>query len=367
MVPELEREWDVDLIALPADTFDAGGAPARRRTPWRRVASAALRAVLFDKWEPWSFRRLRRWVPDVDGALLVGYPWSPVAYAAQRLRRAGVPYVVDAGDPWTLTGREAATRLLAHRRAQRAERRLWLGAAGAIVTTPHQRDRLKALFPELRTLVRPNGYIPTAPAEAAPGGESPRDRSTLRLVHFGQLSDVRLDIVPFLTELGQSGRWSSVEFVQFGDDYVGMLEAVPPEIGVERHAVRPWEEILALAPTFDLAVVVGHRSGLQLASKTIQYQSLPIPRLALTGGWPDDALAAYVTDRPGWLIVPTGQPDAAGLVWEHVHRRWSTDDLRAPEGDSWPRVAEEISGFISDCVARAVAVRTGGLKPRPGR
>ena len=66
----------------------------------------------------------------VAAAILIAFPWSPVAYAARRLQRAGVPYIVDAGDPWLLTSPKTDTRLLGKLRSRRAESSIWSGADG---------------------------------------------------------------------------------------------------------------------------------------------------------------------------------------------------------------------------------------------
>src|SRR5204863_3347456 len=138
-----------------------------------------MRWVALDRWELWAARRLRRWHPEVDAALLIGYPWSPVTRAARRLARMGIPYVVDAGDPWVLTEPASLARSLSVWRARRAELPIWRNAVGAVVTTPQQADRLREVFPHLRVLVRPNGYVETAATTPSP--ESSRDPASLTL------------------------------------------------------------------------------------------------------------------------------------------------------------------------------------------
>src|SRR4029077_956748 len=202
LLKAFERGWDAELIALPAESPAGNSAPGSGRAPWRRAAGNAVRTTLLDKWEPWSLQRLGRWQPQVDAGLLIAYPWSPVAYAARRLRRAGVPYVVDAGDPWVLTSPGTDTRLLAKYRCRHAERTIWSGAAGAIVTTRQQADVISGFFPALPILVRPNGYEPVdAPTGASPGEVSARDPERLRLVHYGMLSFVRVDVSEMLERL----------------------------------------------------------------------------------------------------------------------------------------------------------------------
>jgi hypothetical protein len=357
LIKAFERGWDVELTALPAESPAGGSAPGNGRAPWRRVAGDAVRTALLDKWEPWSLRRLGRWQPGVDAGLLIAYPWSPVTYASRRLHHAGVPYVVDAGDPWVLTSPGTDTRLLAKYRCRRAERAIWSGAAGAVVTTRQQAEVIAGHFPDLPILVRPNGYEPIG-AATAPGGDPPaRDPEHLRLVHYGMLSFVRVDVGGLLERLAASGRWKSISFTQYGDDHAGMLARAPASVEVEFRPAQPWSEVLAGASRYDLAVVVGNWLTGQLPSKAVQYMTLPIPRLALSQRTSDDALAEYVEGRSGWLALAKDDPEAAGRVREHVEHAWTGEELAPPAEEAWPQVADQIGDFVERCVGAAT---TGG-------
>jgi hypothetical protein len=299
---------------------------------------------MLDRWEPWSLRRLYRWRPELDAALLIGYPFSPAAVASRRLAAAGVPYVLDAGDPWALT---SAVHLNSHVglwRARRAERRVLGGAAGVVLTTPQQAGELRQLYADLPILVRPNGYRPDlAPA---PGPRRPAEPAHLRLVHFGMLSAARIDPASALRRLLADGPWNMVTLAQFGGDYAGMLDRLPEGIRVERHSPRPWDQVVEVARDFDLALALGNLNGVQLPSKAIQYLTLPIPRLALTGPIEDDALADYVADLPGWLAVSSDDPALASLVARHLRRDWTPDALQPPTEEAWPAVAGQVVDFV---------------------
>lgn len=346
----LARGWEVELHTLPAPPPGGGsGAPGSGRAVLRRAAGEVVRSTLLDKWEPWSLRRLGRWQPQVDAGLLIAYPWSPVTYAARRLRRAGIPYVIDTGDPWALTSPGTDTRLFAKPRAERAEREIFSAAAGAVLTTRQQAEAVAALMPGLPILVRPNGYDPLPVGAAAPAPRR-RDPRQLRLVHYGMLSFLRVDVSKLLERLAASGRWSHISFTQYGDDHAGMLARAPDSVEVEFRPARPWEQVLAEAHEYDLAVVVGNWLTGQLPSKAVQYMTLPIPRLGLSERSVDDALADYVRGRPGWLSLARDDPDAAQRVGEHVERDWATAELAPPAEEAWPQVAAVIGSFVERCV-----------------
>jgi len=348
----LERAWSIDVIAQPVAPADATrlrvGRPFARRT-----LHLAHSSVLLDKFEPWSARRFLRWDPQGAGALLVGFPFSPLVYAARRLTGAGIPYVVDVGDPWALTAERPLTRGLALWRARRAETRLWREASGAIVTTEHQAAGLRTLFPDLPILVRPNGFPPVDVASAdrrrlgVPSGR-------LRIAHFGNVSSARLDVVPFLESLSRSGHWDRVELHVFGSDWTGSLNGFA-EADVVFHELRPWSVIARTSGEYDLAMVIGNRDPQQLPSKAVAYLQLPIPRLAVVESLDGDALAQYVADKEGWLTLRADDGAAAAKVARHASRAWTADELAAPSSESWEEVADTIARFVSEALEQYVA------------
>jgi hypothetical protein len=351
LVERLEDDWEVEVIA-PPPSMSTGGSSGRSggSDPLRRLAAAAVDRVLLDKWEPWSVKRLHGWQPEADAALLIGHPVSPLVYAGRRLRAAGIPYVVDEGDPWVITNPTPYSKGLSLVRGRRAEPRLWEGAAGGVLTTSQQADRLTKLFPDLRTLVRPNGYDPLL-------GQPPTrvrnpDGSVLKIAHFGMLSSYRLDLRPLLERLGSSKSWDRVVFAQFGDDFAGMLDQPLAGVEVEQHPSYPWEQVVQRAAEHDLVLVVGNLNPDQLPSKAVQYLTLPVPRLAVTDGSTEDTLAAYVRDKPGWLAIAAGDPDAAQLIEAHLAKRWSEESLSPLPGEAWPAVADSVADFVERCTAK---------------
>jgi hypothetical protein len=356
LVEALSADWDVSLVAMrgkPSSALPDGSTP--RHAALRQLAMRPLRRMLLDRFEPWSALRFSRWRPDADAALLIAAPWSPIVYASRRLVRAGIPYVIDVGDPWILTTEGVPS--LPIRRASQAERFLWEHAAGAIVTTRAQRERLLALFAELPILVRPNGYNPI---ERVPmrSRSRPADDMSLRIAHFGMLSPTRLDPVPFLVELQRSERWRSIVFSQFGNDFgIGLDRVSLDSLRIEHRPPLPWEKVVEGSWEFDAALVVAYPRKMQLPSKAIEYSTLRLPRIALTNPDRDDALREYALDHTGWLVLSNGEPDIARRVWEHVRRPWLPTELASPPEDAWPAVANRISEFVATCVDEPDAAR----------
>lgn len=355
LLSALRREWTVELIAPPAAP-EPTGPPRRGPSLPRRIGRLTHSAFLLDKFEPWSRGRFGTWRPDATGALLVGFPFSPVVYAARKLREYGIPYIVDAGDPWILTNRWPEVRLVARVRAARAERALWEDAAGAVLTTPAQARALQELFPGLPILVRPNGFTPVeAPRLQAGSSADRRDKTALKLAHFGDITVDRIDVRPWLSSLVRSGHWVSVEVHQYGSDWTGRLASLA-DVSVTFHHPREWAEIVQLAPSYDAAVVIGNRDRSLLPSKTVPYLQLPIPRFALTKERAADALIEYVRQKPGWLVVDADDAATAERVLKHVRTDWTSEALEPPESESWECVADEVARFIRGTIAQRLAV-----------
>jgi hypothetical protein len=357
IVAALRDEWSVEVVAKPTAGPDSVPSPQVGRTLVRRMLNYAHSSLLLDKFEPWSLRRFGSWRPRGDGAVLIGYPFSPLVYASRRLAASGIPYLVDVGDPWVLTAERPIVSNVALLRARRAETRPWDGASGAVVTTENQAARLRALFPSLPVLVRPNGY-PDSGA-GGPGGPSQTGRrasdSVLRIAHFGNISWARLDVSALLTSLGRSGTWERVELHVFGSDWTETV-ARGGAYSVVFHESRPWLEIVNDSGRFDLALVIGNRDASQLPSKAVAYLQLPIPRLAVVQDPVTDALAHYLADKKGWIVLQADAYDAVARIEEHVSRAWPPEELSPPPDESWREVSRTIAGFVREVLRpRAVA------------
>ncbi len=353
---QLENELSTRFTV---DRWPSGELPGVPQQPsaLKRRLSASVRylseAVILDRYEP-AMRKASGRLRQIDPAagLLIGAPYSPCVIAAEILQKLDRPYVVDLGDPWVLTGSNPTRRLLGGARQRRAERRLWAGSAGAILTTEQQAEDIAALFPNLEIMVRPNGYLPVDRGQAQPV-ERKRSR-VLRLVHYGTLYGTRLDPVPAFKRLANSGRWDRIELVQYGLDWSGALDGLSDFVSVEIRPERPWAELVPAAGEFDAAIVVGfgEANKWQLPSKAIQYLTLPIPRLAI-GCAHDAALCQYTRDKPGYLTVTAAQEDLPELLEAHLARPWNSADLAPPEAEAWPVVAGRLADFFLERVGLA--------------
>jgi hypothetical protein len=343
ILDELERRCSVDLVARP-QSFRRNSAITSRT---RRLSGYLVRSVLIDRFEPWSRQRLRKWNPEADGALLIGYPFSAIAIASRSLSSLGIPYVVDIGDPWALTAQRPETHAFALMRSLRAENRMWSGAAGAVVTTAAQQRALQSRFPELPILARPNG-MEIGGLHAVP--RSARlDSETLRLVHFGSIYRARIDPRPFLNGLARAGLWERVELTQFGQlgaDWQRTLRGLAPNVSVRLEHQLPWSDAVRRASEFDTALAVGNIDPSMLPSKIVSYLSLPIPRIAVTSDPTRDAIGTYLRDKSGWLVLRPDASDAAELVRRHIGRTWTPAQLDPPPSESWEVVAGEIVDFV---------------------
>jgi hypothetical protein len=356
LVSALEREFDFGVERVPGPPGHAAG-PLRATLP-RRVARRTLRPVVLDAFEIPARVALRGWKPSARGALLIGWPFSPVYIAASHLVAAGIPYVVDAGDSWALTDPEPApwSRLLPRRRAKSAETFLWRHAAAGIVTTERQARALQALFPGLDLLVRPNGYTPAAgpavdredlgAAHDALDRPAPLVDCELRLVQFGSVNPVKLPIGGWLSRLRRVAGLTRVRFANYGSvDRPDLLESEDPAVVVEVHEPVEWARACQIARSFDAAVVVANTDPAQLPSKSIQYLTLPVPRVAVTASSDPGELGAFAARRPGFIAVDVDSREGVSRLISHLRRAWSDEELSPPAGDSWAAVARHAVGF----------------------
>jgi hypothetical protein len=356
LVSALERDFDFQVERVPSQPAHAVN-PLGATLP-RRVTRRALRPVVLDRFEIPARLGMRGWKPSARGALLVAWPFSPIHVAASHLVAAGIPYVVDAGDPWVLTEPLAASwsRPLPRRRAKAAETFLWRHAAAGVLTTERQARALKSLFPDLDLLVRPNGYTPAEPAvgREEPGNEANdgpdrhalRAGGELRLVQFGSVNPRKLPMGGWLSRLRRAAGLTRVRFASYGSvNRPDLLESEDPAVVVEAHEPVEWARACQIARGFDAAVVVANTNPDELPSKSIQYMTLPIPRVAVTASSDPGELGAFAAQRPGFIAVDVDSREDVPRLISHLRRGWSHEELSPPAGDSWAEVARQVVRF----------------------
>jgi hypothetical protein len=369
----LERECGFRVARVPEHLRHAERA-SQELLP-NGLVRKALGPFVLDRLEIPARRMMRGWKPSGRGALLIGWPYSPLYLAASHLVAAGIPYVVDVGDPWVLTAPEPAPtapvpaqllRPVSLLRARAGETFLWRNAAAGVVTTETQAASLRALFPGLDLLVRPNGYL-TADASGGQGAaaEHAGDEAELRLVHFGSINSARAPIGEWLSALPGEAGVRRVRFANYGPvSHPEILQTRNGAVVVEAHDPVPWERAREIAKTFDAAVVVANAHPFQLPSKAIQYLTLPVPRIALTVSGDGGELATFAERRPGFIAVGLDSTQDIRRMIDHLRRAWSDEELSPSADDSWAEVAREVLRFAIRAWDRGAVPRSPG---RAGR
>jgi hypothetical protein len=362
----LEREFEFRVARVP-EHLGRTAHQDRKSLP-RGLARKALSPLVLDPLEIPARVVMRGWRPVGRGALLIGWPYSPIYLAASHLVAAGIPYVVDVGDPWVLTD-PAPSRWphhLSDLRARAAETFLWRHAAAGVMTTETQASSLQALFPDLDLLVRPNGYLTAdEPEEQAAPADAGSDDGELRLVHFGSINSARAPIGEWLSTVPGAAGIGRVRFANYGPvDRPELVHADDPAVTVEVHDPVDWARACEIARSFDAAVVVTNANPAKLPSKAIQYLTLPVPRIALTVGGNGGELAAFAAQRPGFVAVGLDSPEDVPRMVTHLRRVWSDEELSPSAGDSWSEVAREVVQFAIHSWDRAAVPRA---RRRAGR
>ena len=251
----LERICEVEYAGVPRTRQHDERRPKRfsarlkRLHPW----------LVTDRYELLAHRRFRAWSPEAEAAILIGYPFSPLAAAARILRKREIPYIVDVGDPWAVANPMPVLRGPALVRARVSERHLMGGSAGVVLTTTGQANQLAASFPGLPRLVQANGL--TVPDPPMPFSDPrPPLGGTLRLAHFGQVHSARISIAPHLEKLTDSGRFSGVELHLYGATDTRFMRYESRQIRVIWTPLRSlWERAIGEVQAYDAAFVVGNR------------------------------------------------------------------------------------------------------------
>ena len=225
---------------------------------------------------PPARRRSGLWIADRPAPLAVCRSGRGVSGTRQAVR----------GRPWRSMGShrsEPFKRTLSSRRQRECRAKTMGGSRGRSIDYRTAGRGARSLYPDLPIMVRPNGYLPVE-SSATPGNARRRKARGLAARPLRNASRA-----PTSASSGRLSAWpipgygSRVEFIQFGADWSGVLATLPDNVAVEYRTQEPWSRIVQTAGEFDAAVVVGfnRRNRWRLPSKSIQYLTLPIPRLAI--------------------------------------------------------------------------------------
>ncbi len=359
--PELGGDGGMRVVRWPRPTPAVPGRTGiTERKGLRGILGDQAARMFIDRHEPKMWLRGRSIPTDgIDASLVVSMPASPASLAAGRLCAAGIPYVVDQGDPWGIGTEAFRGRGFASRRRKYLECRMWEGAVGGVFTTQSQAEAVLELVPDLPYLIRINGYRPFARVVFEDAFARRKDPDgVLRLAHFGSLKigtieNPRVDAGETLAALAESGLWRRVVFTQFGhlpDGFAGGLSSAGIEI--ERRDRISWDQAPEVAAEFDAALVIGNHSfhRARVPSKVIEYLSLPIPRIALTSGVNGDELASVARSLPGYLAGSAADSELAERIDSFLRREWTLDDLLPPVEYRWDRVAADVVQFFLETV-----------------
>ena len=324
--------------APPCTTIYAHGIDAKQTLSWRghywslltfpdRFASWAITAA----WRASQETRRR----PADAIFSTSPPVSAHVAALALRARTELPWVAELRDPWNLLHpfgpvlRSIDARLA---------RRVYATADRIVVTTGELGDRLRSSQGEAigaRVRVVANAHEESDFVDAAPA--PPTDAFTL--VHAGTLGGsyrptdglirgIRLALdrhdLPQATRLDLLGVTAEVE---------PELRRAIDELDLARHVTvhprQPHAKALqAIRCASVLVVLQNHDAfGSSLPSKLWEYVRSSRPILAVAP--PDSAVARFLEDVPGAVLVPHDEPAAIAASLGRLAHAWRIDPIRA--------------------------------------
>jgi hypothetical protein len=169
----------------------------------------------------------------------------------------------------------------------------------------------------------------------------------------------KISIGGWLARVRRTAGLPRVRFANYGSvDRPDLLQSDDPAVVVEIHEPVEWARACEIARGFDAAVVTANDHPAQLPSKSIQYLTLPVPRVGVTASSDPGELGAFAAQRPGFISVDVESQEDVSRLISHLRRPWSDDELAPPADDSWAAVARQVLGFTI-----AAWDRQRGLKP----
>lgn len=296
----------------------------------KRAALSPDEQVLWARRAAAEARRLHAAAPF--DAVLVTSPYHSAQAVGETLAGAGVPYVADFRDPWTLNPlyaeRFAATRAL----ERRMERRCLAAARAVVYTNEVVRERVVETFSDLGLAAKARVVENAYDEEDFDRSTRPLARTFL-LVHAGNLYAAR-DPRPFLEGIGaflaarpDARSVARVEFLGVAEgDLAGEirragLEAIVSFRGFVPHA----EALVRLCEAAVLVLITGlaAETDLFVPGKVYEYLGAGRPILAMVPA--ESATGRLLASRPQAAVVGVADPAAAGRALAGVFDRWRAD------------------------------------------
>jgi glycosyltransferase involved in cell wall biosynthesis len=272
-----------------------------------------------------AFRLTRSWRPDV--VFSSSFPYTSHLVALTTSRAAGVPWVADFRDPWTLNPQPDPTPRLLGRINSSAERRL-VHRADRIIVVDDRLDLVGLDRLDSRRVTIPNGIdeadIPNA---TDPRASPPDDR--FRLTYVGSLYGDR-DAAPVLeaiAELASAGRIDPDRFEVsivgnvWLNGRVGADSPVPIALTgyVDRgRALREMQQASAL-------LFYAPASTWAPSSKIFEYLACGRPILAVAR--PDNLAYRLVDELQAGAVADPREPAAIARAVAELYDRWLAGSL----------------------------------------
>ncbi len=333
------------------------------QTPRRRVTRLAVPDSAAFSWLPTALLEarglMRRDPPD---AVFTTSPPESVHLVGIFLRRAGVPWIADLRDGWTIE--KPIERPYMRRLDDELERAVLTRAdLATAVTAPIAADLRTRFGLGERAIHLTNGFDPDA-LEAATDERSTFDPERFSLVYTGSGGIDGKDPRPFLAALAQvvaarpelRDRLEVVFAGSFTEDESAAMRAPELEPIVRSLGRVPHERALGLQRESDGLLLITSVGATYVANmKLYEYLAAGKPMLALADR---NAAVELLARADNHTMAPPDDPDAIVRALDAYLQRWMlSGESYAVSADfdldeyTYPRIAERLLGLLTEVSA----------------